>query len=96
MQLIAGIVTENQFITVLSNGVKNAALYLPRIFCQRVFVVACVMGIDVGRSGGGGSYWKSYKQHTSSCSTTYHKHKKSVKVMDTQRFCVFVDALYPS
>jgi hypothetical protein len=34
MQLIAGIVTENQFITVLSNGVRNTALYLlPACLC---------------------------------------------------------------
>ena len=52
--LITSIVTENQFIAVVSKGVKNAVLYLPHIFfCQHVFVLACVMGIDMERGAEG-------------------------------------------
>jgi len=44
---------ENQFIATVSNGVKReSSAVSPDIFCQHVFVLVCVMGIDMGTGWG--------------------------------------------
>jgi len=51
--LITCIVMENQFIATVSNGVKReSSAVSPDIFCQHVFVLVCVMGIDMGTGWG--------------------------------------------